>query len=156
MKVEIIGRGPSKKPIHDGFDHWWMSVAYDKNRQIATSEKVFSLHGDSMLEDWLPDCFNTVVIGESEKLKSSFVINKKNIVWKMGQVFSCSTSWMIYLAIVFGYQEILLNGIDHLRKDEQKQRESILYLCGYAAAKGIKITTVPGSGINFELGEYPN
>jgi hypothetical protein len=150
--LEIIARGPSRKPPSPVCDHWYLSTSLTA---MPDTGMVFSLHGDDLLEPWLHDCGRVVVMGASKKLPNAdFIESAKRVEW-YGPVFGCSVAWMICEAILAGYKVIRLNGVDHARPDERRERESIAYWCGMARSQGVTVETDPTAGFKLNWGAYP-
>lgn len=154
-QVEIIAKGPSRRATSEFYDHWWLSVAYPAGMELPRDDKIFSLHGDALLEAWLPDTLQTVVMPGTTKLKYAERINREKYLEKYGRVFACSVAWMIACAMESGYERILLNGVDHIRPEERRERESLAYLVGVANGNGVRVGFNRNAGFNLEFGAYP-
>lgn len=150
--LEVIARGPSRKTPSPDCDHWYLSTSL---KAMPDTGVVFSLHGDAMLEPWLQDCGRVVVMGASQKLPKAYIIDSAKRVERYGQVFGCSVAWLLCEAIIAGYKHIKLNGVDHLRPNERRERESIAYWCGMARAQGVTVETEPTAGFKLNWGVYP-
>lgn len=159
MKIEIVGRGPSRQPIDRDRQTWYISTALMQKindfHQVRPHDFIFQLHDESLFEDWLPNDYRVKLMKPSAKLPEACCIMPDDIVKEFGPVFSSTVSWMIAYALDGSIDSIHLNGID-LSSDLEgpAQRESLAYMVGMARAAGIKVTT---NSEKFPLtwGRYP-
>lgn len=154
MKVAIIGGAPGSQMLapfgRDDWDIWVLGNQlsdYDGKRVDA----VFEIHQD--LEDkpegyidWLIKHSPKLIVGEwfpvrEEKIEV-YPRDQVNDLLGGGDNLSSSPAYMIGLAILLGYEEIGIYGVDMGVDDHEyfKQRPYMYAWIGYAKAKGIKVT----------------
>jgi len=149
MRIEIVGRGPNRRPPNPDYETWWISTALTS----PAPGKIFSLH--QFREPWLPNSPDTVLMYPFKGWENVELMPRAEYLAKYGKVFGSSSAWMMCHAIELGVSEILVNGCDCLTSGQLAQRESMAYFAGIAVARGIKVASVPGAGVDFEWGEYP-
>lgn len=160
MKIEIVGRGPSRKPIDTSRQTWYISTALMQKindiDQIRANDFVFNLHAEELLEDWLPNDYRTKLMHKSQRLTEACPIMRDSLLDQYGPVFASSVSWMMAHAMDGQHESIHLNGIDLKTADDQHgiQRQSLAYMVGLARAHGIEVTT-NSQYFTFNWGEYP-
>lgn len=160
MKIEIVGRGPSRQPIDPSRQTWYISTALMQKihdfHMVRAHDFIFQLHDESLFEDWLPNDYRVKLMKPSAKLPEACCIMPDAIVQEFGPVFASSVSWMIAYAMDGMVESIHLNGIDLKAADDPltEQRQSLAYMVGLARGQGIEITT---NSVFFPLtwGRYP-
>lgn len=121
FEVHDIEKSPSKqKPQHQEFlKNCKISLVTLKHWDKYPSSIAYPVQ-------YVVDYFNT-----------NFVIDEKNTGFND---YSNQISWMIALAIVLGYKEIMVYGVDMAQESEYAfQRASCQFFLGYAIGQGIKV-----------------
>jgi hypothetical protein len=81
---------------------------------------------------------------------------KEDIVAMFGSYFTNSISWEIALAIMEGFQEISIFGVDMAQIGEYKyERPSVEFFCGWARGRGIKLNIPAKSDLLKTMWLYP-
>jgi hypothetical protein len=150
LKIEICGRGPNRRPPNPDYETWWISTALT----APAPGRIFSLH--RFVEPWLPDSEHTMLMFPVAHLPNALLMPRYEYLARYGKVFGSSSAWMMAYAIGLDVDEILVNGCDCLTSGQLAQRESMAYFAGLAWARGIKVASVEGAGVDFEWGEYPD
>jgi len=151
VRIEIVGRGPNHRPPNPEYQTWWISTAEPK--AWRSNDLIFSLH--KFVEHWLPNTSQTWLMYPYMGLLGAVIMPRDEYLKRWGRVFGSSSAWMMCHAIELGVNEIMVNGCDCLTSGQLAQRESMAYFAGIATARGIKVTSVEGAGVDFEWGEYP-
>lgn len=164
MKVAIVGGAPSTEYMapfnNEEWDIWVLGNQLDRhlNRRVT---KVFEIHDDLSEHDprypqWLVDHSPSLVVGDR------FPLNDEKIETyprdSVNSIFGCemlssSPAYMMGYAIVSGYDEIAIYGVDMAVDDHEyfKQRPEMYAWIAYAKAKGIKVT-IPDESTLFKGG----
>lgn len=158
MKVNIVGGGPSwiQTPNRNG-ELWAVSTVYERllTRGYAV-DKVFQLHGAHLFEPFIAPLQSKAVIMKPNKIApKAMVLPANELLYIFGKRFSSTVTWMLAHAIYIGAEEIGIYGVDMLHAGEYAaQRDMFFYFCGFAAAKGIKITIPKFSGTEIKDSTY--
>lgn len=143
---------------------WTLNEAYNllksKNIPVARISRWFEIHSpDSPTKatpehlHFLKNCPVPLIMQkEFEEFPSSIAypreevrayFNQNFIIDEVGSPYteySNSISWMVALAILEGYEEIWITGVDMAQQQEYAwQRSSCSFFIGFAAGKGIKV-----------------
>lgn len=147
MKIEIVGRGPSRKPIDPSRQTWWISTVLMQQihdfHLVRHDDFIFQLHDESLFEDWLPNDYRVKLMRPSARLPEACCIMPGELIKEFGPVFASTVSWMIAYAMDGQIESIHLNGIDLKDVDDPLtlQRQSLAYMVGLARGSGIEVTT---------------
>lgn len=164
MKIALVGGDPKTEHLapfdDDDWDIWVLGNQYNRhqNRRVT---RIFEIHDNlSQHEEWYPkwliDTGIPLVIGKHFPIKNkdTLVFPEKTANELMGGEFlSSSPAYMIALAILEGYDEIAIYGIDMAVDNHEyfKQRPEMYAWIAYAKAKGIEVT-IPKESSLFEGG----
>lgn len=160
MKIEIVGRGPSRAAIDPDRQTWYISTALMQKihdfHLVRPHDFIFQLHDESLFEDWLPNDYRVKLMRPSGKLPEACPIMRNSLLLKYGPVFASTVSWMMAYALDGCVKSIHLNGIDLKAADDPmtEQRQSLAYMVGIARGAGVDVTT---NSLFFPLtwGRYP-
>jgi hypothetical protein len=152
-RIEIIGRGPSRKPMRPNFEHWIMSTALREGEPLPIDDAVlfWNLHVPSLWEDWFKTSYHTVAFHPTE---NGLLLDPLTLLIRYGRVFASTVSWMIAQAIEWQVSHILFNGVDLEAATEVRQRDSFFYMVGVARTKGLIIEHVQPRTFDWPI--YPN
>ena len=153
-KVAIVGGAPGSQMLapfgQDDWDIWVLGnqlSCYDGKRVDIVFEvhKDLSDKPDGYIE-WLIEHSPKLIVGEwfperHEKIEI-YPRDEVNALLVVGENLSSSPAYMLALAILRGYKEVGIYGIDMGVDNHEyfKQRPYMYAWIGYARAKGIKIT----------------
>lgn len=163
-RVYIVGFAPSwvETPWDDsGAEYWGLNAFHrvvGQNHIIRVFTRWFQLHDlkqhhaqDHEHLGWLSQIDIPVYMwghhvteyGPHLKRPTAFPVAEVEQACETGY-FTNSISWMLGLAILEGFEEISIYGVDMamdaiLQAEYSQQRPSIEYLVGYARGKGIKV-----------------
>lgn len=148
-KVAIVGFSDSRKraPFDEPeWEIWGLNQLYEK---IPRWDRWFELHKRQVnLDDEGPDhiwklaAFTCPIYMQKhyEDIPTSVEYPLKQVIAAFGSYLTSSFSFMAALAIMEGFQEIGIYGVDTADEEWGSQRPSLEYFLGYARGKGIKIT----------------
>lgn len=153
MKVAVIGSSPSSQMLapfdNPEWDIWVLgNQINDYNGKRIT--RVFEIHEnlsdkDANYPKWLVDQGHPLVVSDvfpvDAENVSRYPINDVNSLLE-GEYLSSSPAYMMGLAILQGYEEIGIYGVDMAVDNHEyfKQRPEMYAWIAYAKAKGIKVT----------------
>lgn len=158
-KVVILGYAPSSRdlaPFKDqSFEIWGMNELY---LLVPRIDVLFDVHDYELMKskernpkhlEWLQNAKIPVYMQKHfDDIPRSLPLPLKAMVDAHGSYFTNSVSYMISLAILMGYKEIHLYGIDMATDVEyQVQRPSVEYFVGIAVGAGIDVYIPPQSDI---------
>lgn len=154
----IVGGASSWEATPRDHEIWCISTVYQRllSRGHYNIKHVFQLHGKALFEPWLPSLRErAVVIQETMTVPHATVLPTADLVSYFGPRFTSSAAWMLGWAILSGYEQILLYGLDMKTATEyEQQRDALMYLWGLAQGRGILVHGAPGSGIEMKKGTY--
>lgn len=120
---------------------WCVARIYDK---VPYANFVFDMHKDGDL--WTHRTYkayedNKLVVQHPEpEFPEALILPTDKLVEEFGTIFTSSFSWMTALAIYHGVKKISYYGVNMIHDSEMgAPRDGLLYLLGYAKAKGIQI-----------------
>lgn len=134
--------------IWDTEEHAWNK--YNKSDRIRLAREYLK---------WLEETEGTVYLAEEdETIQNSKAFPFDEVIDKFGFFFDNSASYMIAFAIMQGYKEIRIFGLDLDDPKEAYAHRSVLYYIGYAKALGIKLflpdschLLIPQNPVPFEI-----
>lgn len=157
QRVAIVGGGPTRRraPYEDeSWDIWAFSSRAWRYPRIT---RWFEIHAMTDLRQQLAsrkrgrrrfrtymqflrrlDC-PVYMMREHPRIPNSVRFPKDELVEEFGRCFTSTAAYLIALAIVEGYEEIGLWGIDVRRKEYRRQRPALRYLLSLARQQGIEI-----------------
>jgi len=155
VKVALVGGSPSYKlaPYADeSFEIWAHGNQLDKFEDNRVS-RVFEIHDDlsehpTPYAEWLVKKNIPMVVGKGFPLTGDhikvFPYDRANAL--MGQHLTSTPAYMMALAILEGYTEINIFGVEMAVDDHEYfyQRPSMYAWIAYAKAKGITVTIEGG------------
>lgn len=163
MKVAIVGGAPSSQmlaPFNDPeWEIWVLGNQLDQYDKRVT--RVFEIHDylgdhDPRYPEWLVGKGHPLVVGDKFPIESDLItrypVEEANKLMG-GEYLSSSPAYMIALAILEGYDEISIFGVDMAVDNHEyfKQRPEMYAWIAFAKAKGIKIT-IPQESCLFKGG----
>lgn len=150
-KVAIVGYAPSSRnlaPYQDqDFEIWGVNELYKiaprldllfelHQRQFLNSKERNPLHLKYLQESKIP----IYMIKHFDDIPMSIEYPLDVILDLFGDYFTNSISFMIALAVLMGYKEIHIYGIDMATLEEYgSQKPSVEYFIGVARGRGIKV-----------------
>ncbi len=154
-KLLILGMGEKWRntPIHrltrQDFDVWGMSTAYKNESMFEIYEEDFTLwweihtldtRSEEHLE-WLKNCKIPLMMQEKfDEIPMSIKYPLDEILEKYNRrYFTCTMNYQIAYAMLVGYKEIHLYGVNMILGDDYVQRYSLEYWLGRAEQSGIKL-----------------
>lgn len=162
-KVAIVGFAPStreKAPYNNpDFEIWVLNEYYTCIPQGNNITRWFEIHQrDTVLEskrspDYIQHLKDSKIpiymVQKYDDIPMSIPYPLDEIREKLKtDYFTNSISYMVAMAIVEGYEDIHLYGVDMAQEEEYaKERPSVEYFIGYAVSKGIKVYIPPESDI---------
>ncbi len=163
MKLAILAKGEtvSQFPGHDGYDEVWglNQQAFDDlelDRLYVMDDLIYRLpHYDGWdLADCLKDYRGRIITSKAYDewpTSEAYPIEKhcKYFGLPMGAAMYSTPDYMIAQAIMEGWKEIDLFGVDNLSPGLHEMRAATTFWIGVAMAEGIKVTTPPGSFYQF-------
>lgn len=166
-RVTIMGFAPSwaeTKFEDPTMEVWTLNEAYNllksKNIPVTRISRWFEIHSPDSPTKATPEHINflkkcpvpLIMQNEYEEFPASIAypreeirnyFNQNFIIDEVGSPYteySNSISWMVALAILEGYDEIWITGVDMAQQQEYAwQRSSCSFFIGFAAGKGIKV-----------------
>lgn len=169
-KVAIVGYAPSsrdKAPYDDQeWDIWGVNELYLLAKRV---DVIFDMHKESVLRSkdrnpnhfkWLCDAkIPIVLLNPNKKIKTGIRFPLEFVLNFFRDYFTNSVSYMIAIAVLLGYKEIGLWGVDMATEEEyQHQRPSVEYFVGKAEAilelRGGRLVIPPESDICKALYHY--
>lgn len=158
-KVAICGTAPSliEAPVDDPtWEVWGCNGTWN---MLARCDRYFEMHGfdeQVAVEVYGPGflpwaaSFDGPIYGQEcspwARLGKRFPIERA--VSLLGEVMASTPGYMLALALLEGYREVGLWGIDLLAAREyQQQREWLQRLIGWAQGRGIVVTLPPGCSL---------
>lgn len=158
--VQIVGFAPSwiETPWDNGAHLWGMNalhkLAPDKRWSMWFQlHDIDRHHKEDRAEHvgWLRDSGLPIYMWEHHlaryqaELPNAIPYPKEAILGHFGSYFTNTVSWMIAMAIVSGYQDIGVYGIDMAQDSEYAhQRPSCEFFLGWAAGAGVRLS-IPSS-----------
>lgn len=148
-KVAIMGYGESWKraPFDEpDWEIWGLNALYEK---IPRWDRWFEIHKRSVnLDDEGPEhIWKLAGMTCPIYMQEHFPDIPTSVAYPLGKVIkqfrpylTSSFSFMAALAIMEGFQEIGIFGVDTADEEWGSQRPSLEYFLGYAEGKGIKVT----------------
>tara|TARA_R110002094_G_scaffold157781_2_gene144036 strand:+ start:3669 stop:4403 length:735 start_codon:yes stop_codon:yes gene_type:complete len=151
MKVALVGGSPSyvNAPYDDeAFEIWVHGNQMDRHEGNRVS-RIFEIHEDlsehgnvDRYVQWLLDKNIPLVVGRKFPIKDHvrvFPFDRANAL--MGQHLTSTPAYMMALALLEGFTEIHIYGIDMAVDDHEYfyQRPSMYAWIAYAKAKGVKV-----------------
>jgi hypothetical protein len=162
-KCAIVGFAPStraKAPYDNSdFEVWVLNEYYTALPQANNITRWFEIHQrDTVLEskrspDYIQHLKDSKIpiymVQKYDDIPMSIPYPLDEIRRKLKtDYFTNSISYMVAMAIVDGYEEIHLYGVDMAQEEEySRERPSVEYFIGYAVSKGIKVYIPPESDI---------
>ena len=145
-RVDIVGRGSGWDLVDYDNEVWAVSTAY---KQLRKADKVFQLHKEQLFEPWLKGIEKDVVLlNPCSRMNNSFVLPTLELNIMFGKVFHSSVAWMFGYAIMQGYRDIGIIGINMEHGSEYgAQRDSMFFLIGWARSRGINVRIPKESGL---------
>ena len=141
--LAVVGRGIGfRNALYSGREIWTVQSAYE---DLGYAHKVFRLHNhEQQLQ---------------EKEGIDFIYKKdipsRKLISKFGKYFHSSIAWMLGLACLKGYKDIMFFGIDMAVESEYgEQRDGLNRLIGKLEAMGVKITIPQWSKMFIAPGNY--
>jgi hypothetical protein len=145
-----FGPGQNLPAIAEHADRWFQihhRTSYDAN-----------IVRDHSHHDWLANetRFPIYMQEKYPEIPMSVQFPKEKIMEEFGSYFTNSISWEIALAIMEGFEEIHLYGVDMATHSEYAyERPSVEYFLGWAKGRGIKIIVPEKSDLLKSLWLYP-
>ena len=153
-KVCIVGLGLSRiNTPYDNLDFeiWGLNDSFSI---LKRCDRLFQIHKYDDIKDMIGRYNHANTIEELKSLKIPIYMQKvfedipssikyplKEVSNGYLQLFSCSVSYMIALAVYENFKEILICGVELASEEEYaEQLPSVLYWIGIALGKGIKVT----------------
>lgn len=145
-QLSIVGRGSGFQNVDYGSEIWAVSTVY---KSLKTVDKVFQLHKEQLFEPWLKEVENrTILLHSSNRMLKATVLPTKELNAMFGKVFHSTVAWMLGYAIMQGYRDISIVGVNMEHGSEYgPQRDSMFFLIGWAKSKGINIRINKDSGL---------
>lgn len=153
--VHIVGFAPSTRNMagydKEDVDIWVLNEWYTCLPKAKNITRWFELHQrETVLEstrssnyiDMLKESNIPIyMVKKYDDIIQSIAYPLDEISMKLNTTyFTNSISYMVAMAIVEGYEEIHLYGVDMAQDEEySKERPSVEYFIGYAVARGIKV-----------------
>lgn len=159
MKVAIVGGSPSSQmlaPFDDLEWEIWVLGNQLKDYEGKRVSRIFEIHDD--LSDkpegyaqWLLDQKIPLIVGTqfpASELTSLYPEAEVNALLE-GEYLSSSPAYMLGFAILKGYTEVSIFGVDMAVDNHEyfKQRPEMYAWIAYAKAKGIKVTIAEQSSL---------
>lgn len=134
MHLAIVGGAQSYKHVPRDSHVWCVATVYQRLRH---ADLVFELHEPQRWPEWLPDV--PACIAQPHRLiPNARILPAKELVGKFGPSFKCSIAWMIGLALLDGYTDIGMYGVD-AQEGYSYQRDSVAFMLGAARGMGSPI-----------------
>lgn len=138
-----LGRDQARKAKNERSQVWCVARIYDK---VPYADYVFDMHTSH--EQWT---HNTYTAYDHSKLvlrqpHTDFpfarLMPTKDLLEEFGPVFTSSFSWLTAYAIYCGARHLSYYGVNMMHDSELgKQRDGLIFLLGFARARGIRIDT---------------
>jgi len=135
------GRERSIQYKNTDWNIWCVARIYNS---LSYASLVFEMHQSS--NHWFSGTSTAhkdkklILQKETKSLPFAFVLPTENILNEFGNVFTSSFSWMVAYAVYRGATDISFHGVNMSHESElHDQRPGLLFLLGYAQAKGINI-----------------
>jgi hypothetical protein len=136
--LSIIGRGrdfliAAEDAIRE---KWIVSSAYFKIPTCG-AEKIFQLHRPGSWEPGIDRIRGRLVVAwDAPGYEACERLPVELLIERFGRIFASSISWMLAYALLLGYQDIALCGVDMQAQGEYgPQRDYLFYLMGLAKAQ---------------------
>lgn len=135
------GRDQARQIRSENSGVWCVARIYDK---VPYADTVFEMH--TTPQHWTQGTYKAY---EDDKLllqrpvpafPNASYLSVEDVQKDIGMVFTSSFAWMLGCAIHSNVRTVSLYGVNMSHSSEQgAQRDSVLYLLGYARSKGIRI-----------------
>jgi hypothetical protein len=146
--LAIIGKGRDFQIAAEDTtrEKWIVSSAYALLPN-AHVDKIFQLHRPDVWEPWTSRVLDKLVVSHvSPGFESCERLPVGTLIVQFGPIFASSISWMLGYALLLGYVDIAICGVDMEAGGEYGlQRDYLFYLMGIAAQQAnISIPTSNG------------
>lgn len=150
-KVALVGKAPASLghvPYDDeSWEIWGLS---DNYRNMKRWDRWFELHDVEWHRENHPPHWEFLatdhgkplyLLGPSESIPHARIFPRDKVLAEFGRYFTNTVSYMIALAILEGYEEIGIYGVDMAQHEEYAhQRPSCEWMIGHAQGRGITVT----------------
>lgn len=146
-----FGRDQAEMFRHSSSSIWCVARIYDK---VPYANLVFDMHMNG--EGWTHRTHQAYRDGKlilqhpEPEFPTAQILPTEDLIDEFGLVFTSSFSWMTAYALQLGVTEIAYYGINMIHDSELgSQRDGLLFLLGYAKAKGVRIETPQRSYLRY-------
>lgn len=159
-KVALVGFGPRTRHLapfgQADWEVWGLNELYADLPPAATADRWFAMHswahqqGSTRDPDhwqWLQRCGKPVyMLRPHPDVPTSVAYPLDQAVRTFGAYFTSSPAYMVALAILEGYEELALYGLEMANDEEYAhQRPCVEYLLGWARGRGCTVSIPRGS-----------
>ena len=143
------GRDEARSYVAEYTSIWCVARIYNK---VPYADLVFDMHNNP--QHWDPQTYRAhrdgklVVQKPIDEFPKAGILPTEIMQQEFGTPFTSSFSWMTAVAIHGNAQMISLLGVNMQHKTEKGlQRDGLMYLLGFAKARGIRINTTQLSAL---------
>lgn len=146
--LAIIGKGRfSIYAWKENRERWAVSTAVKKIGE-RVPDRWFNIHKPELWESWLKKTPCILPSGYDSYPETAEILDYEKIKEVFEGPFTSSVSWVLAWAVIRGYTDIKLFGVDMMNATEYaEQRDGLFWIAGQAVGMGVKIDFVKDCGV---------